>query len=174
MFSVVLVCIVILQRLIELWIAQKNERWILQQGGYEVGAKHYPFMLVLHSSFFLFLLLEILYIKRTLSAYWGILFICFLCVQLVRVWCLFSLGRFWNTKILVLPSAQRVSKGPYKFIRHPNYVIVTIELLVLPLLLNAYYTAIIFSILNLWMLSVRIPIEEKALIDAEQQKIPLT
>ena len=81
----------------------------------------------------------------------------------MRIWCLTSLGKFWNTKIIVLPVLDVVIKGPYKFIRHPNYLIVTIELLVLPLLFSAYFTAIVFSLLNVWMLSVRIPAEEKAL-----------
>ena len=88
----------------------------------------------------------------------------------MRIWCLTSLGKFWNTKIIILPGADVVIKGPYKFIRHPNYLIVTTELLVLPLLFSAYFTAIVFSILNIWMLSVRIPTEERALKEVTNYK----
>ena len=90
----------------------------------------------------------------------------FYCGTSARIWCLASLGKFWNTKIIILPGADVVRKGPYKWIRHPNYLIVTTELLVLPLLFGAYFTAIIFAFLNVWMLSVRIPAEEKALKEA--------
>lgn len=166
MFSIVLILFVITQRLIELVVAKRNEKWILSQGGYEVGAAHYPFMVLMHCSFFIVLIVEINLFGRVLSPIWGLLLPLFLLAQVGRVWCLASLGKFWNTKILILPNVNVISKGPYQKIRHPNYLIVTIELLTLPLLFNAYFTAIIFLFLNLCMLSVRIPIEEKALLKA--------
>lgn len=166
MISFLLITFVILQRLVELIIAKRNEKWILQNGGYEVGASHYPFMILLHSSFFLALLSETIILKTEISAIWGFLLPLFLLIQIGRIWCLQSLGKFWNTKILILPGATIIKKGPYKKIRHPNYLIVTMELLILPLLLNAYFTAFIFSCLNLWMLAIRIPTEEKALVEA--------
>lgn len=166
MISFLLITFVIFQRLVELIIAKRNEKWILQNGGYEVGASHYPFMILLHSSFFLALLSETIILKTEISAIWGFLLPLFLLIQIGRIWCLQSLGKFWNTKILILPGATIIKKGPYKKIRHPNYLIVTMELLILPLLLNAYFTAFIFSCLNLWMLAIRIPTEEKALVEA--------
>ena len=162
--------IVILQRLVELMIARRNEKWMLRQGAFEVGGRHYPLMVVMHIAFFLSLLLEVSIINRTLSPFWIVLLTLFLLAQVVRIWCLTSLGRFWNTKIMILPGADVVKKGPYRFIRHPNYMIVTTELLVLPLLFSAYFTAVIFTFLNIWMLSVRIPIEEKALKEATNYK----
>ncbi|WP_301107651.1 isoprenylcysteine carboxyl methyltransferase family protein [Sporosarcina sp.] len=155
--------IVVIQRLVELVIAQRNENWIRSQGAIEVGASHYKWMVLMHTAFFVSLLTEVLFFNRYLPALWSVLLAIFLVMQVLRVWCLSSLGRFWNTKILILPGADVQKKGPYKWIRHPNYVIVTTELLVLPLMFSAYFTAGLFCILNIWMLSVRIPAEEKAL-----------
>ena len=138
---------------------------MLAKGAYEIGASHYKFMILLHASFFVSFLVEVVYFKSLFTAnYW--LLIVFLLLQLFRVWCLASLGTFWNTKIIILPGANVVVKGPYKFIRHPNYLIVCLEIAVLPLMFQAYVTAITFTILNLIMLSIRIPIEEKALKEA--------
>lgn len=165
LFTVVFL-IVIGQRLLELLIAKRNEKWMLRQGAYEVGAAHYPFMVAMHVAFFVSLLVEVIVFARPVSPFWLILLALFIALQCLRVWCLTSLGKFWNTKIIILPNANVVAKGPYQFIRHPNYVIVTVELLILPLLFSAYATAIVFTSLNIWMLSVRIPLEEKALKEA--------
>lgn len=170
MLFYIIIIIVITQRLVELIIAKRNEKWMRNQGAFEAGAGHYPIMVMMHISFFISLLLEVLVINKPLSPLWIPLLSLFLIAQIARVWCLTSLGKFWNTKIILLPGAEVVKKGPYKFIRHPNYVIVTTELLVLPLLFSAYFTAFVFSFLNLWMLSVRIPTEEKALKEVTNYK----
>ena len=170
MFFIIVITIVIIQRLAELMIARRNEHWMRSQGAFEAGARHYPLMVMMHATFFLSLFMEVSIVDRTLSPFWTVLLTVFLIAQVARVWCLVSLGKFWNTKIMILPGAEVVKKGPYRFLRHPNYVIVTTELLVLPLLFGAYFTAIIFSLLNLWMLSVRIPTEEKALMEATNYK----
>ncbi|MBD7907781.1 isoprenylcysteine carboxyl methyltransferase [Sporosarcina sp. Sa3CUA8] len=140
------------------------------QGAYEVGARHYPAIVLLHTAFFVSFLLEVVIRKPSLSPIWGALLTIFLLTQLLRVWCLASLGKYWNTKIIILPGADVVMKGPYKFIRHPNYVIVATEILVLPMIFGAYFTAIVFTLLNAWMMSVRIPQEEQALKDATNYK----
>lgn len=155
--------IVVIQRLVELAVAKRNEKWMRSQGAIEVGASHYKWMVLMHSAFFISLLAEVLVFNRPLPSLWGLLLAIFLLMQVLRVWCLSSLGRFWNTKILILPGANVQKRGPYQWIRHPNYVIVTTELLVLPLLFGAYFTAGLFFVLNIWMLSVRIPAEERAL-----------
>jgi methyltransferase len=93
-------------------------------------------------------------------------FILFFITQWFRIWCIRSLGRFWNTKILILPGAKLVSKGPYRFLKHPNYIIVGVEMVVIPILFHAYMTAIIFPILHLILLTVRLPVEEGALKQA--------
>ncbi len=164
-FGIVL-SIIILQRIIELSIAKRNEKWMKSQGAFEAGASHYPYMVAMHVFFFITLITEVLFFPRELSSIWPIYLGIFLAAQLLRVWCLASLGKFWNTKIIVLPSAKVIRRGPYKWLRHPNYIIVATELLVLPLLFNAVYTAVVFSLLNIWMMSVRIPAEEKALKEA--------
>lgn len=101
---------VIIQRVIELFIAKRNEDWIKSQGGYEVGKRHYPFMVALHVGFFISLLLEFTLLNRGLSIFLLPLFTVFAVTQLMRIWILSSLGRFWNTKIMILPGASVVKK----------------------------------------------------------------
>lgn len=163
MLFLIVFLLVITQRVVELLVAKQNEKWMLEQGAFEVGARHYPFMVMMHIAFFLLLLLEVSVRQAALSPFWQIFLTLFLVAQIGRIWCLCTLGKFWNTKILILPDAPVIRKGPYRFLRHPNYVIVMMELLTLPLLFNAYITAFLFFLLNCWMLSVRIPIEEQAL-----------
>lgn len=166
LFFVLVLSMVGMQRLVELSIAKRNERWMRQAGAYEVGAGHYPFIVLMHSFFFISLLAEVLYFKRDL-ANWGVLLLAlFLLLQLIRVWTLLSLGKFWNTKIIVLPGASVIKKGPYKYMRHPNYMVVALELLLLPLAFQAYLTALIFTLLNIAVMALRIPLEEKALQQA--------
>ncbi|WP_432364074.1 isoprenylcysteine carboxyl methyltransferase family protein [Sporosarcina sp. UB5] len=165
MFGIVLT-IIILQRIVELIIAKRNEKWMKSEGAFEAGASHYPYMVAMHVCFFIALITEVLFFNRQLSAVWTIWLAIFLAAQIMRIWCLTSLGKYWNTKIIVLPNAKVVRKGPYKWLRHPNYMIVATELLVLPLLFNAFITAVVFSLLNVWMMSVRIPAEEEALREA--------
>lgn len=166
MAFIVILLLVIAQRLVELMIAKRNEKWMIQQGAYEVGRAHYPVMIMLHSSFFIVLIIEVLLFNRALSNFFILLLVFFLLTQAGRLWCLLSLGKLWNTRIMINPNLNVIKKGPYRFLKHPNYVIVSLEFIILPLLFNAYLTAIIFTLLNVWMLSVRIPIEEKALRDA--------
>ena len=155
--------IVIVQRLIELLVARRNEQWMKSQGAIEAGASHYRYMVAMHVCFFVSLIAEVFYFDLSPPPLWPVWLCIFLLAQVMRIWCLASLGKYWNTKIIVLPGANVVRRGPYKFIRHPNYVIVATELIVLPLLFNAYFTAILFTLLNIWMMTVRIPEEEEAL-----------
>ncbi len=167
MFGVyLLIVIVICQRIIEVIIANKNAEWIKEQGGYEVGKNHYKYLVLLHTLFFLSLIVEVTVHRPTFVAWAIIPFFIFLIAQLGRVWALSSLGEFWNTRIMVLPGAKVIAKGPYRFIRHPNYVIVTTEIAMLPLIFQAYWTLITFTIINAIVLSVRIRTEEKALKEA--------
>ncbi|THE15155.1 hypothetical protein E1I69_02245 [Bacillus timonensis] len=155
--------LVIAQRLIELQIAKRNEKWILSQGGYEVGHRHYKYIVLIHVLFFVSLITEVVYGEKEISVLYPILFFLFALTQLGRVWALHSLGMFWNTKIMILRGSQVQIKGPYKYVKHPNYIIVALEFILIPLLFQAYYTALIFSLLNFVMMSVRIPVEERAL-----------
>lgn len=164
MFFSIFISLVILQRLAELGIARKNEKWMKANGGFEVGGEHYKFIVLVHILFFMSLIFEVLYLNKEVSSLWTVFLLFFTLAQGLRVWSLLSLGKFWNSKIIIMPNVNIISTGPYKFIRHPNYLVVVIELLVIPLIFNAYFTAIIFTILNMVVLSIRIPIEENALI----------
>ncbi|HET7629631.1 MAG TPA: isoprenylcysteine carboxyl methyltransferase family protein [Bacillales bacterium] len=162
-----LVAFVGAQRLTELIIAKKNERWMREQGGYERGAEHYKWIVMLHVMFFVSLATEVAVFGARPAFWWPLPFVVFLCAQFLRVSVLVAMGRYWNTKIMILPGAEVVAKGPFRYIRHPNYVTVTLEFLSLPLMFQAYYTALLFSALNaLVLVGIRIPEEEKALREA--------
>ncbi len=163
LFFAVFYLILVLQRLIELAIAKKNENWMLQQGAVEFGKKHYRSIVLMHVLFFAFFLAEKIIENRGLSPAWPWLLLLFILLQILRGWAILSLGRYWNTKILVVPNADIVQKGPYRFIKHPNYLVVTLELLIIPLLFNSFVTALVLSFMNGIMLSIRIPEEEYAL-----------
>ncbi|MFJ7636955.1 isoprenylcysteine carboxyl methyltransferase family protein [Peribacillus sp. NPDC097264] len=155
--------LIALQRLAELYIAKQNEKQMKRIGGVEYGVDHYRWMVLLHLSFFLALIFEVVGFTRAFSPLWPIWLSLFLLAQVGRVWVIMSLGKHWNTKIIVVPDAEVIIKGPYRYVKHPNYLIVATEIIVISLLFNAYYTAMIFSLLNVWMMSVRIPLEERAL-----------
>lgn len=159
----IFISVLIIQRLLELGIARKNEKWMKEQGAREFGMKHYQYIVLMHALFFVVLVFEKVSFSRELSAFWPLLGVLFVCAQMIRVWTISSLGRYWNTKIIVLPNVEVVRKGPYRLIKHPNYLVVSIELLVVPMIFGAYFTACLFTLLNVFMLSIRIPAEEKAL-----------
>ena len=155
-----LILFVVIERIVELYIAANNEAWMKEKGAVEIGKEHYKYFVLLHIIFFISLIIEASMKEISFNAF---LFLVFLIVQAGRIWCIYSLGRFWNTKIIVLPNVILIKKGPYKYIKHPNYIIVFIELFTLPAIFGAYLTAVIFPVLHLFLLSVRIPLEERAL-----------
>lgn len=162
-----IITFIICQRLVELYIAHKNEKWMLARGGIEVGNEHYKLFILLHVTFFIFLIYEVHNIVTAQSVAFNIyFFFLFVIAQIMRVWCIVSLGKFWNTKIIVLPGAKVVRKGPYRYFRHPNYVIVIMEMMTLPLIFHAYWTAIIFMLSCAVVLFIRIREEEAALKEA--------
>ncbi len=155
--------VVVAQRIVELVIARKNEYMMKSKGAKEYGQSHYKFMVMIHTLFFLSLLIEGGILSPSINRFWPWLLALFFITQIGRIWVINSLGEYWNTKIIVLPNADVVVKGPYRFIKHPNYFIVTIEFFVIPLLFNAYWTMFLFALLNQVILSIRIPLEERAL-----------
>jgi len=163
MIFAIFIILIAIQRLVELYIAKQNEKQLKAGGAIEYGESHYKWMVLMHLSFFIVLIIEVIVLERNMSGLWPIWLTLFIIAQSGRIWVIRSLGKHWNTKIIVVPDADVVIKGPYKFFKHPNYIIVATEILVISLLFNAYYTAIIFSLLNVWMMMVRIPLEEKAL-----------
>jgi len=139
--------------------AQAPER----RGGIEAGHGHYPVVVALHVLFFLSLVAERHFLPKGWDPLWPFWLVILILSQLLRAWCILSLGRFWTTKIIVIPGERPVLKGPYRFIRHPNYVAVLVEILAIPILCGAYVTAGVFSILNALVLWWRIREEERAL-----------
>ena len=163
-FFYLIITFIICQRLVELYIAHKNEKWMLARGGIEVGNEHYKLFILLHVTFFIILIYEVHNIVTAQSVAFNIyFFFLFVIAQIGRVWCIVSLGKFWNTKIIVLPKVVMIKKGPYKYMKHPNYLIVFVELFTIPAMFGAYITAILFPILHLLLLTIRIPAEDRAL-----------
>lgn len=154
---------IIAQRMLELVIANQNELWMKERGGVIIAQEHYFLFIVLHFVFLISLFLEVVFFEEIPVQINIYFFILFLVAQFGRVWCIQSLGRFWNTKIIVIPNVVLIKKGPYRFIKHPNYVIVFIELFALGFMFDAYLTGILFPLLHLAVLVIRIPAEDKAL-----------
>ena len=150
------------QRLVELAISSRNTRALLAEGAYEVGRGHYPAIVFVHVAW-LAVLWAFFLAGLTLLQPWAA--IAYLLVQVLRVWTLLSLGRYWTTRIIVVPGAPLVRKGPYRFIRHPNYLVVVLEIALLPLALDAWPLAIGFSIVNAIVLAWRIRTENATFRD---------
>ena len=157
------VCLVGLQRLLELVYSRRNERRLRARGAVERGAGHYPAMVALHSLWLLSTLVEGLLRGPEIPAWWPLPLAAFLLVQPLRYWAIVSLGMNWNTRVLVLPGSKLVRSGPYRYFPHPNYVVVVVEVLTFPLIFGAWITAIVFSLLNAVLLYVRIRTENQAL-----------
>jgi methyltransferase len=155
----VIIGFVALQRLAELPHAERNTRALMARGAVEIGREHYPWLVILHTAWLIAIFLAIpsppMIHTLPLALY--------IVLQLLRLWTLVSLGPYWTTRIITLPNAPLVKRGPYKFMRHPNYAIVVGEIAVLPLVFGEWIVAIVFSILNAIILFVRIREEERAL-----------
>jgi methyltransferase len=162
-YLVVGVCLVALQRLLELVHSRRNERRLRAMGAVEFGAGHYPLMVGLHSLWLVSTLVEGFVRGPEIPAWWPVPLAAFLLVQPLRYWAIVSLGTNWNTRVLVAPGVKLVKSGPYRFVPHPNYVVVAVEILTFPLIFGAWITAVVFSILNAGILFVRIRTENRAL-----------
>ena len=156
--SIALLAFVTLQRLVELPLAHANTNRLLAAGGHEVGAAHYPWIVALHGAWLL--TLWWLAPGRPVDIPFLLLF---LLIELGRVWVLRTLGNRWTTRIIVVPGEELVATGPYRFVRHPNYLVVVGEIAVLPLVFGLWDVSIIFSLLNAVILTVRIRAENRAL-----------
>lgn len=155
------------ERLIELVISRRNAAWAFARGGVESGRGHFPAMVALHTGLLAGALAEVWLLGRPFlpALGWPMLAIAVLC-QAGRYWVIASLGRQWNTRVIVVPGMPLSRRGPYRFsrLRHPNYWIVAIEGVALPLVHTAWITAIAFTVLNaVLLLGFRIPAEERAL-----------
>jgi methyltransferase len=155
------------ERLVEVVISTRHARWAFARGGVEFGQKHFPWMVALHTALLVGALAEVFLLDRPFVPWlgWPMLAIALLC-QLGRYWVIWALGEQWNTRVIVVPGLSRVTRGPYRYrwLPHPNYLIVVVEGIALPLVHSAWITAIVFTVLNaILLLRFRIPTEDRAL-----------
>jgi len=167
-----LIGFLILQRVCELALSERNRRWSLARGGAEVGMGAHPIFLAVHVLFFVSLVLEWHYRSHSWNSAWPLWVAILLAAQSVRAWTMRSLGPLWNTRIIVIPGMKPVASGPYRYIRHPNYLVVAIEMVAIPVLCRAYLTAAVFPAAYAFLLAVRIPQEELALEHASGSPLP--
>jgi methyltransferase len=156
--NLVILALVTLQRAVELWLSNRNTRRLLARGAKEVGAKHYPFIVLIHVMW----LAALWWVARDqpVDGFWLAIYVL---LQLARVWVIATLGPRWTTRIIVLPDEPLVRRGPYRWINHPNYVVVAGEIAVLPLVFGLWDLALVFTLLNAAVLTIRIREENRAL-----------
>jgi methyltransferase len=157
--AIIVVALVALERLIELIYSARNTRALLARGAVEIGRAHYPLIVLLHAAWLVSL---VVFLPKPAPLHWGWLAV-FFALQVLRFWVLVTLGPYWTTRILTLPGAPLVRKGPYRFLRHPNYAVVVGEIVSLPLAFGEVAVAVAFSLLNAAILAWRISVEEGAL-----------
>jgi methyltransferase len=154
-----LILLVAVERVAELVVSNRNLAWSKAHGGKEFGAGHYPVMVALHTGLLAGAVAEARARRRWVwPAFWVVV-----AAQMLRWWCITTLGKQWNTRVVVVPGAARVAGGPYRFIPHPNYVAVVLEGAALPLVGGAWITALAFSVANAALLRTRIRVEDEAL-----------
>lgn len=153
-----------IERLIELIISKRNARWAFAHGGKEFGRSHYPVMVAVHVALLIGCVVEVWTLHRPFFGWlgWPMLAVVALS-QALRWWCVTTLGRRWNTLVIVLPQEPLVRRGPYRWLHHPNYVAVVTEGVALPLVHTAWLTALGFTVANALLLRVRIRVENEAL-----------
>jgi methyltransferase len=151
--------LVALQRLVELALAHRNTRALREAGGVEFGAGHYPLIVALHASWLIALPLAV---PPDAAPDWWLVAL-YLALQPLRYWAIAALGRRWTTRVIVVPGAAPVRAGPYRFLRHPNYLVVALEIPLLPLAFGAWEIAAVFGMLNFALLAIRIRAEDEAL-----------
>lgn len=156
----VILGLVAAQRIAELFLSRRHERALKAQGAVEYGAAHYPFIVAVHAGWLAALVLWAAVMPPVLNP---ALMAFYLVLQPVRAWVIGSLGRYWTTRIISLPEAPLVRRGPYRFMKHPNYAVVVLEIAVLPLAMGAWPLALLFSLLNGIVLRVRIAAEGRVL-----------
>jgi methyltransferase len=156
--AILILAFVTLQRLAELWLANRNTRRLLADGAREAEPAHYPLIVAVHVAWLLTLWL----LAPGRPIVWPLLVV-FALLQLARVWVIATLGPRWTTRIIVLPEAPLVKRGPFRFVSHPNYIVVAAEIAVLPLVFGLWIVALVFTILNAAILTIRIRAEDRAL-----------
>lgn len=161
-----------IERLVEMVISTRHAKWAFARGGREYGKEHFPWMVALHTGLIVGAAAEVILLDRPFIPWlgWPMLAIALAC-QAGRYWVIWALGNQWNTRVIVVPGLARVVRGPYRYrwLPHPNYLIVVIEGIALPLVHTAWITAIAFTVLNaILLLRFRIPTEDRALRELVQ------
>lgn len=153
-----------LERVGELLLSARNARRAFARGAHEVGQRHYRVMAALHTLFLFSCAAEVLFLRRPFPGLPGFLALgVAVLAQVLRYGAILTLGERWNTRVIVIPDSEPVTRGPYRFLRHPNYVAVVAELAAVPLIHGAWVTAVVFTLANAFLLRVRIRAEEEAL-----------
>lgn len=168
---VVLILAVAVERLAELIVSKRNLAWARSRSGREYGQGHYPFMVALHTVLLIACLVEATHRSFIPTLGWPMLAVVVL-AQVLRWWCITVLGPRWNTRIVVIPGLPLIAAGPYRWLRHPNYVAVVLEGIALPLVHTAWVTAVVFTVLNAGLLLVRISSENAAMAQALSETPP--
>ncbi|WP_133916781.1 isoprenylcysteine carboxyl methyltransferase family protein [Streptomyces sp. NBC_00582] len=164
---VLLVLAVAAERVAELLVARRNAAWTLARAGVEYGRGHYPVMVALHTGLLVGCLVEpVLADRPFVPALGGPMLALAVLAQALRWWCVTALGPYWNTRVIVVSGARLVAAGPYRFLRHPNYVAVVVEIAALPLVHSAWLTASVCTAANAVLLTVRVRCENTALTQA--------
>ena len=156
--STVILALVTLQRIGELWLSNRNTKRLLAQGAHEVSTAHYPLIVAVHTLW----LASLWWLApgQPINTFWLALFVL---IEIGRIWVLATLGPRWTTRIIVLPDAPLVRRGPYRFVNHPNYFVVVGEVAVLPLVFGLWQVALVFTLLNATVLTIRVREENRAL-----------
>jgi methyltransferase len=153
-----------IERLVELIVSKRNAQWAFAHGGKEFGRRHYPVMVAIHTALLVGCAVEVWALHRPFIAWLGWPMLALVAgSQALRWWCVGTLGHRWNTLVIVLPQAPLIRRGPYRWLHHPNYVAVVVEGVALPLLHTAWLTAVVFTLANALLLTVRIRVENGAL-----------
>lgn len=161
---ILLIVAVAAERLAEMVVSARHARWAFERGGVEYGQAHFPVMVSMHAALLVACVVEVEAADRPFLPWlgWPMLAVV-LAAQALRWWCIVTLGNQWNTRVIVVPGLPLVSAGPYRWLRHPNYLAVALEVAALPLVHTAWVTALLFTSANAAVLSVRIRVEERAL-----------
>jgi methyltransferase len=162
--AIIILILLTVQRLAELVLAKRNTARLLARGGVEKSSNHYAFIVVMHATWLVMLWL---FVDEAHINYWWLSL--FIVLQFLRIWVIATLGERWTTRIIVVPGEARIQRGPYRYLAHPNYVIVAAEIIALPMALGLPWIAVIFTVLNATILWVRIRAEAKALAEADPQ-----
>jgi methyltransferase len=165
--NIIILTLVSLQRLTELYIARRNTRKLIARGGFEVGSGHYPVTVALHALW----LLGLWFLALKLEVSWPWIF-AYLVLEAARGWIIAALGSRWTTNIIVVPGEELVEAGPYKYFRHPNYLVVAGEIFMLPMAFGLWWYAILFGVLNIALLYWRIRAEDLALAPLREPDQP--